>query len=227
MKVNFEYEQNEQLAIETISVIGEFNDYNPHMAQMIKQDNKWTFSTDFSPGEHKYKFLINGELKLNDPDANIFLPDDNEELWSVIIINEEGQRLYNNTQYTTHIDLYNISSVLNEEITASKKKFNILLDKKVVTRFEFTNVIGLHSVTAAWYTPTGTLFQITENNLFTPPGEDKPIKMWFWLDLENRTEKLTCGLWTVKLFIDGAFILEDKFTLSETSSYSSRGELTY
>lgn len=227
MEINFEYEDNEYLAIDTISVVGEFNDYDPNKGQMKKENNKWSYNCELPMGEHKYKFLINGEIKLNDPTANIYFPDDNEELWSVIIIDDQGQRLYNNTQYTAHIDKYNINSILNEEVVANKKNFNILLDKKVVTRFEFTNVTGLHTVTVAWYTPDRNLFQITENNLFTPQGEGKPIKMWFWMDLEDETRKYPCGAWTIKLFIDGDFILEDKFTLSETSSYSSQGEMTY
>ncbi|MBU5437239.1 hypothetical protein KQI42_04415 [Tissierella sp. MSJ-40] len=227
MKINFEYEENEYLTIDTISVIGDFNDYDPKKGQMEKKDNIWVFSCDLPSGEHKYKFLINEELKLNDPTANIYFPDDKEELWSVVIINDEDQRLYNNTQYTVHMDKYNISSILNEEVVANKKNFNILLDKKVVTRFEFTNVTGLHTVTTAWYTPKRELFQITENNLFTPPGEDKPIKMWFWMDLEGKTREYPCGVWTLKLFIDGEFILEDKFILSESSSYSPQGEIKY
>ena len=44
------------------------------------------------PGEYHYKFLINGEIKPNDP-LPLYYPDSNEELWSVLIINEEGKRL--------------------------------------------------------------------------------------------------------------------------------------
>ncbi|MBU5427021.1 hypothetical protein KQI41_11410 [Tissierella pigra] len=227
MKINFKYEENEYLNIHTISVIGEFNGYDSKKGQMIKEGNTWIFGHNLPPGEHRYKFLINGELKLNDPTANIYLPDDNEELWSVIIINDQEERLYNNTQYTVHLDKYNISSVAKEEVVANKKRFNIFLDKKVITRFEFTKVTGLHTVTTVWYTPKMDLFQITENNLFTPQGEDKPIKMWFWMDLEDKGRQYPCGVWTMKLFIDGEFILEDQFTITESSSYSSQGEIKY
>lgn len=228
MEVIFEYEENEHLNIDTISVIGDFNNYDPTKGQMKKKNNKWQFSCKLPPGEHRYKFLINETLRLNDPTANIYFPDDDEELWSIIIINGQGQRLYNNTQYTVHIDKYNISSVLNDEITHNKKNFNILLDQRVVTKFEFTNVSGVHAVTTAWYTPKGELFQVTENILFKPPKkEDTPIKMWFWMDLEDKTRKYPCGIWTMKLFINGEFILQDNFTLSETNIYSSQGKLTY
>lgn len=226
MEVNFEYEEYNYLPIDTISVIGKFNDYDPKKGVMIKEDNKWTFKCDLKTGEHLYKFLINGELKINDPSANIYLPDDNEELWSILIINENNQRMYNNTEYTTHIENYNIgSSVSEQENIINKKVFNINLDKKIVARFQFTNVTGLHTVTTAWYTPTGDLFQVTENNLFMTPEVKEPIMLWFWIDLMDNTRKYPLGAWTMKFFIDGQFILEDQFKLLQNSVYSPQGQI--
>lgn len=225
MEVIFQYEENECLPIKTISVIGKFNNYDPDKGVMARENNKWIFKCDLSEGEHPYKFLINGELKLNDSTANIYFPDDNEKLWSIVMINENDQRMYNNTQYTTHIEKYNISSVISEKKDiANKKNFNMYLDKKVVTRFEFTNVTGLHTVTTAWYTPKGELFQITENNLFTPTNNEKSISLWFWMDLNDNTRRYPLGTWTIKLFIDGEFILEDEFTLVENRTYSVKGK---
>ena len=225
MEVIFQYEENECLPIETIAVIGKFNNYDPDKGIMIRENNKWIFKCDLSEGEHPYKFLINGELKLNDSTANIYFPDDNDELWSIIMINENDQRMYNNTQYTTHIEKYNISSVISQkDDIANKKNFNMSLDKKVVTRFKFTNVTGLHTVTTIWHTPKGELFQITENNLFTPPNNKQPISLWFWMDLDDNTRNYPLGTWTMKLFIDGEFILEDQFSLVENRTYSVSGK---
>ena len=226
MEVKFQYEENKHLPINTISVIGKFNDYDPNKGVMIKEDNKWIFKCDLQTGDHPYKFLINGELKLNDSTANIYLPDDNEELWSIVKINENDQRMYNNTQYTTHIENYNISSSVSEQKNIiNKKNFNITLDRKIVTRFQFTNVTGLHTVTTAWYTPTGDLFQVTENNLFMTPDVKEPIMLWFWIDLTDNTRKYPFGTWTMKFFIDGEFILEDQFKLLKNSLYSPQGEI--
>ena len=137
MEVNFQYEENNYLPIKTISVIGEFNNYDHNKGVMIKDNNKWTFKCDLQTGEHPYKFLINGELKLNDPSANVYLPDDNEELWSIVKINENDQRLYNNTQYTTHIEKYDIgSSVIEQENIVNKKIFNI----------KYNDIINTHEV---------------------------------------------------------------------------------
>lgn len=228
MYVSLEYEEQEYLKINTISVIGKFNNYDPIKGKMVKENSKWVFKCQLPPGEHPYKFLINENLKLNDSKANIYMPDDNEELWSIVMINDEDERLYNNTQYTVHIDKYSICSNIGEDVNlANKKSFNTLLDKKVVTRFNFTNITGLHSVTTAWYTPKGELFQTSENSLFASEDVDKPVMIWFWMDLENKKGMYPLGLWSIKLFVDGEFVLEDKFELLEGMAYSSKGKIKY
>lgn len=228
MEIIFEYEEKEYVHVNTISVIGKFNNYDASKGRMIKKDNKWIFKCNLTEGEHPYKFLINGELKLNDPTANIYLPDEKEELWSIVMINENDERLYNNNQYTVHIDKYNIGSTINEEETLpNKKTFNILIDKKIVTKFKFTNVTGVHSVTTAWYNPQGEIVQVTDNNLFKVEDNNDPEVLWFWMDLEDKNHNYFHGIWTVKLFIDGEFILEDKFELLEGMSYSAQGKIKY
>lgn len=228
MNITFQYKNTEHLNIDKISVIGNFNNFDPSKGLMIKENNIWTLNCSLPSGEHYYKFLINDSLELNDPTANIYMPRENDILWSLIIIDENDNRLYNNNQYTVHIDKYNISSSIAEkEDLLNKKSFNIILDKKVVTRFKFTNVTGLHEVTTIWYSPKGDLIQTTANNLFTKENDSNPVTLWFWLDLENREYKHMLGNWTMKLFIDGEYILEDKFELLEGTSYSSQGKIKY
>lgn len=227
MIVRLEYEETPYLKVSSISVIGSFNGYDADKNKMVKSDGIWYVDILLSKGEYRYKFFINDCLRLNDPSANVYLPDENEELWSAIMINESDERLYNNTQYKVNVENYNINSkVYEDRMKENQKNFNLLIDKKVVTRFEFTNVTGLHSVTSVWCEPDGTLFDVSENVLFTPEGEEnKPIIMWFWIDLneENRTYKE--GLWAMKLFIDGEFILEDIFNISKIAAYSSKGRV--
>lgn len=225
MKVVFKYEES-NIDIKSISVIGSFNNYNIENGKMNKEDGIWTCSCEIPSGEHFYKFIINGELKLNDPLANMYLPNEKEELWSVIMINDDDERMYNNTQYTVHIDKYNMnSSVSEEENVAIKKSFNKTVDDKVVTRFTFTNVTGLHTATVCWYTPSGELFQVTENNLFSPSKDSsEPITLWFWMELSNNKKICQEGMWKIKLFIDGGYILEDTFNLIHNGMYSAQGK---
>ena len=91
--------------------------------------------------------------------------------------------------------------------------------------FEFKEVTGLHSVTVVWFTPQGKVYEVAEANLFTPEGEEEnPIKMWFWLDLNETITSNNYGMWLVKLFIDGQYILEDVFSLGTASTYSASGK---
>ncbi|EDS77783.1 hypothetical protein [Clostridium massiliodielmoense] len=228
MNITFQYQNTEHLNIDKISVIGDFNNFNPSKGHMIKENNVWTLNCNLPSGEHHYKFLINDSLELNDPTANIYMPREDDILWSLLIIDKNDNRLYNNTQYTVHIDKYNINSnVTDEDNISNKKNFNIILDKKVVTRFKFTNVTGLHEVTTAWYSPKGDLFQTTANNLFKKENDLNPVTLWFWLDIDNMKFKNLLGNWTVKLFIDGEYILEDNFELLKGTSYSAQGKIKY
>lgn len=221
MKVLFKYNNDENLDICSISLIGSFNDYNSNVNIMKKVDDVWVCECDLKQGEHAYRFLVNGNLTLNDPFANIYYPDEEDKLWSIVVIDNKDERLYNNTQYSLNIDDYCLSSSMSEN-NVIKKNFNEYVDDKIVARFDFTNVTGLHTATVAWYGPNRKIVQVTENNVFCPEGYLKPIKLWFWLDLKDKNIQKSEGSWIIKLFIDGEYILEDDFKLSKTNIYSTK-----
>ncbi|WP_350343542.1 hypothetical protein PRVXT_002852 [Proteinivorax tanatarense] len=218
MNVQLDY-SSDYIKINKISIIGELSKYAPENGEMSKKGDNWTLAIDLPPGEYKYRFLVNDNLSINDPKANIYAPDEEDKLWSVLVINNDKKRLYNNQQYSVHLQSYGVSSVLTkEEINKSKKEYNAYLDEKIVTRFEFTNITGIHVVTVAWYNPVGELFQYDENNLFK--GDKDEVRLWFWLDLKSKRNEIVPGSWKMKLFVNGAFVLEDKFTILKENSYS-------
>lgn len=180
---------------------------------MYKSENIWRAELELVQGEYMYKFLINGTVEINDPEANIYELDEKNEVWSVAIINAEGQRLYNNTQYTVHIDKYSIDNSAHEKyLEVNKRDFSILVDQKVVARFEFTNVTGLHSTTVLWCTPSGKIYNSTDSALYTISPADSATTL-FLLDLSTIKDKELLGLWSIKFLVDGAYVLEDKFQL--------------
>lgn len=222
MKHIFTYKQTEYFDIKNMSVIGDFNNWDETVNIMKKnEEGIWWNEVELSSGEHLYKFIINDNIRMNDPIANLYALNKEGELMSLIIINENDERLYNNEQYTVHIEKYNmLNQILEEDLQINKKYFNINIDEKVVTKFEFTNVTGVHAITVLWYKPDNTLHSFSENILFTPDGEeDKPITMWFWIELN--TEFLLMGMWSIKLFVDGEFILEDGFNIGNSPTYTS------
>ena len=220
-KHRFEYRDNGPWFAENVSVIGSFNQFDPAQGQMTKTGGTWTLDRELPPGEYMYRFLVNGEIEFNDPYANIYYPDDNNKLYSVILVDKDGKRRYNNTEYTVHIDSYSISGEITRDAHDSvRKTYDLNRDKQVVTRFGFSSVTGLHTVTAVWMSPDGKVFEYSENVLFTPEEDTRdPIYIWFWLSLER---ELLHGPWDIFLYIDGEFILEDTFDITvQKSLYES------
>lgn len=227
MEVLIRYKESEYIKLQTISVIGSFNNYDKSEGYMKKENVIWYYKINLGPGKHYYKFIINDELIINDPEANMYFPDENEELWSVIVINDNDERMYNNEEYSVHIDSYMITNYISEEEKIiNKKVFSIVSDKKIVTRFKFNNVTGIHTVVVAWFTPDDELFQYSENNLFAPNREHEGF-MWFWLDLDDNKHRLKLGKWKIKMFIDGEFILEDEIKILNLNTYSSMGKINF
>lgn len=225
MIVNLKYENNPYLVMRSVSVIGSFNDFVAGLNPMQLSDGYWQTEIELPPGEHKYKFFINGEIKLNDPMANMYLPDEKEELWSTIIINEQNQRLYNNEQYTVNLEDYAVTNTVTESpVAVNKKRFDKTVDKQVVIRFEFNNITGLHAVTVVWYDSYGRVYEFGENSLYSDEeSTEQSVSLWFWIDLDDAEKECQEGVWTLKLFIDGSYILEDQVTITRVITYSSKG----
>lgn len=220
-KVKIQLEDIPPLNIHTVSVIGSFNNYDATRGILQKQGEQWTTYVELPPGEHYYKFLINQQIKINDPNANTYLPHKGEELWSLITINEKGEQLYNNEQYAVHIEDYAVSgTVTTAHIETNKKSYNLLMDKKIVTRFEFRQITGLHAVTVLWYDATGQLHEITENALYAEEDPKQPVYLWYWIDLDIPNREYPEGNWTMQLYIDGSYILEDRFSVTKSITYT-------
>lgn len=217
--ITFEYPVTEYLAIASIEITGLPPNAAATPYKLAKSGDKWQGSFDIPPGEYRYRFLINQSISLNDPMANYYMPDEKEQLWSVLKVNDSGQRLFNAVEYTVNISGYNITDNMYQQAQAqNKKSFVHQKDERVVTRFEFDNVTGLHTVTTVWFTPLGEVFQVLEENLFKPEeGYYDPLILWFWLSL-NENKAYPSGSWRVKLFIDGMYILEDEFKLTRTDN---------
>ncbi|MBR2409223.1 MAG: hypothetical protein IKB07_09775 [Lachnospiraceae bacterium] len=94
------------------------------------------------------------------------------------------------------------------------------MDKKIATRFEFREITGLHTVTAIWYNAKGELHEVTENKLYADEDPERPVYLWFWIDLGEPEVDYPEGLWAMKLFIDDSYILEDQYSLTRSFTYS-------
>jgi len=187
---------------------------------MKRTDDRWQLTLNLPEGEYQYAFIVNSSLRLNDPLANVYAPDEQEKIWSVLKINEQGQRLYNNRTYSVHLQNYHLGTHFDEPVTAADlKKLNLALKTPLVASFLFTQVEGLHTVTLAWYTPEGQLVQWADQYLVeNKTGE--PIELAFRCQPTQLLDQPPVGSWTLKMFVDGAFVLEDDFKVVNEAVYS-------
>lgn len=170
----------------------------------------WSAETnELLKGTYVYRFLINGIFTLNDYNANIYEPDDEGKLWSALVIDSENRRLYNNTQYSVHIEAVQITDDYYEDIDDSIFEFDSLTSKQVVVRYEFAKITGSHTASVLWINPSGRIKAWSEE--IVTPSVDKNL-VWFGLDTSNIYEE-DSGEWNILLFIDGKYIFSHSFSL--------------
>lgn len=213
MKQRITYQEVREFPIHTMSIVGEFNKWNKNAHYLSKNEQGiWEIEVDFPAGQSLYKLVFNDEMTMNDPSANLYMPDQSGELMSVMIVDEQsGNRLYNNEQYKLEVSAYSLNNYMSKKLDTVIRSYFLETDRKIVLGMGFKSVTGVHAVTAAWYSPDGVLRHFAENHLFQPEDQEE-VNLWFWLELEP---DLPQGQWQLKIFIDGLFILQDTVGISE------------
>lgn len=222
MGIQIRYREQPGIHAETVSVLASFCNFDAEKGKMHRENGIWIYETVLPAGEYYYKFLINGSLLLNDPKANCYVPRNEQEteLWSYVRVDWSGKRLFHNTQYQVNVAEYVLSGAVSEREVPEKHKFSLILDKKVVARFGFSGVTGVHPVTVLWCDYAGTVREYTEQMLL--PEKDEAT-LWFWMNLEDLEQP--AGAWTMKLYVDGAYVLEDSFRIENSFLYDRRGKI--
>lgn len=210
------FEPSFSIPINSVKVM--FDD-NINVFNMTEYEGTWTVDLSLSEGQYNYRFLVNNRIFINDPTANLYVADNTDTIWSVLAIDANGKRIYNNEEYTVNIEDYNLCNGTDED-SETKNIFNTDVDNLTVAKFQFTNVKGLHTINVLWIDPGGDFFDITENNLYEQEfGESTDI--FFCLDYDNDSVNFEQGIWSLLLLVDGNCILEDKFTLENTKQRSA------
>lgn len=206
-----------------------------------KSERGWKYERVVPEGRHRYKFLINGELEINDPYAEDYELDADGNVWSVLDINEKEK---DNREYSLRIDDYVLFSrnlEEDEKIPENKKIYTLGTDDMVSARFGFTEVRGVHEVEVLWYMPDGRLYsygtealcgnESEENeeiygNSSSNDKSEKKMYMWFYVPFEKVNRIEAEGTWRVKLVIDGNYVLEDTFKVQNGISYGRYANLS-
>ncbi|MBF0407901.1 MAG: isoamylase early set domain-containing protein [Candidatus Riflebacteria bacterium] len=71
--------------IQSVSVVGDFNDWNKESNPMAVEGNIWKAAVSLKPGRHEYKFVVNNTDWITDPKCSETVADKFGSKSSVII----------------------------------------------------------------------------------------------------------------------------------------------
>jgi hypothetical protein len=196
--------------------------------KLIKDEHSfWSIELDLPKGEYFYRFLINDTVYLSDPCANYYSYD-GDTRWSALLLMGNGTISNHRLPLSVEIENYVIGNHVTcyGDPTIRKNIFNTLMDSMISIRYDFTHIIGAHTVTLLWVNPLGEIFCVSENRLEEKDTENgAKISLWFHLDLKNSNFNYPLGLWKVLLLINGGFVMEDYFQLTQFSLYTPNGTM--
>jgi hypothetical protein len=112
-------------------------DDNINVFNMTEYEGTWIVDLSLSEGQYNYRFLVNNRIFINDPTANLYATDNTDTIWSVLAVDANGKRIYNNEEYTVNIEDYNLCNGTDED-SEIKSIFNTDTDNLTVAKFQFT-----------------------------------------------------------------------------------------
>lgn len=217
MDIVFSY-MEENLPINSVSLLLHDLSGQIQTFQMLFTDSVWQYKAPLSPGEYLYKFLINEDILLCDPYNNLFDLDANQDVWSLLIIDDEENLCINPSRFHVTVSNYMLSP---NEPANNLGAYKDLASDKISATITCKEITGVHVLTAAWYKPDEILYEYSENPLCADPQSDD-VSTMFWIE-NNETVQEFPGLWTFRLFLDGKLLLTDKFSILGCSSFSNYG----
>jgi len=224
MAFTFYYKNIPYIQIDTITIIGEFNNYDELATPLTYEKGGWYVELDLPRGKHPYKYIINGVLRFNDPNATFYALAEDGEVWSITQVGDNRELIANQhlgtIQLTSHV-LTNKKMDFKEE-ARYKNSFNLNIAAAVVACFEFNNINGIHTISAIWMNPQYHMHHISDHYIdVKEDDENNAADIWFWIDLQERDRIYPLGTWYIKLFVDGEFLIEDRFTLGKGGTYQA------
>ncbi len=70
----------------TVHLMGEFNEWQTTQAMRQYKDGSWRITVDLEPGrEYQFRYLVDGQRWLNDPQADNYVPNPYGDQNSVVV----------------------------------------------------------------------------------------------------------------------------------------------
>ena len=75
-----------EVEAEIVHLVGEFNDWQTSHAMRRQKDDSWRITLDLEPGrEYQFRYLVDGQRWLNDPQADKYVPNPYGDQNSVVV----------------------------------------------------------------------------------------------------------------------------------------------
>jgi hypothetical protein len=69
-----------------VALAGEFTDWEPSQPLRRQKDGTWRTTVDLEPGrEYQFRYVVDGERWINDPEADRYAPNPHGEQNSVVV----------------------------------------------------------------------------------------------------------------------------------------------
>jgi 1,4-alpha-glucan branching enzyme len=89
-KVAVTFEMPNDVQAETLSVAGDFNDWNTSATPLERKKNgSWAATVNLAPGSYRYRFVADGKTWYNDPAADAYEPSGFGEDNSVVVVDAQ------------------------------------------------------------------------------------------------------------------------------------------
>lgn len=186
------------------------------MLQMEPCNQGWKINLELPDGEYPYKFILNNGIRMNAPDAYEYINWLNGETWSVLkVVNGKIQkRKYNSVE-------------LNNFCVHNGKTLLYPRERACHVSFDLNDVRGVHSITALWYQPDGSLYHIEEATVDAPNNAIHKFKESFWIDLKQDTHPFAYGIWMVEVYVDGDKKVREFFSVVRGNNVINTGIYNY
>ena len=186
----------------------EFCDTNNNIQSIfMKYDNQerhWFCECDKDIA--RYKFVVNGIIRLNDPNAAGYVEDEKWEVWSV-----PGECEIQKPK----LSFYNISNNMSNGVAKSIKKAAYTLDRPldIYAGADIAHVKGLHSLTYICFQPDGSIYKLEECSIGQFEKNEADYEVVFRNHIVATLGRAAEGMWSFQIFLDGKSVVKDYFVL--------------
>jgi len=204
-----------------IAIAGDFNDWDFNSYQLERDNEYWRIELDLETGVYNYKFLVDRQLWINDPGADLYYKENNEAINSVIDLKEDGVEVnkdYGKISELSFNNQFNKKNLLNKE-KVTKNKFSTS-DKQVYIYHSLSDFIGTAEISYVWCTPDLKIYE-AESTLITGQGGEQ--RLYHYINLFK--ERIKPGLWKVFILVNGKLLKQEEFLLKSNSYYQKNGQV--